>query len=179
MKRPTALEVEGTYEDFDENHTVAEYDGDDSYPTPKKSKPGSDDSDSGDENDGAPEENKPKKKPKFQSRFKPSMVPTRMPLTLLKIRDPSYKPVAQTVAFRKFDPNTSLKRQFKVPAFTNGEKPEAYGNGGPPVLGMLRRINVLSRGLHDPEEDGAIVLYGMSLHLLRTSSIFFSHSLNV
>lgn len=172
MKRGVGgdVEVDGDFTDDTENIDYASGgEAEDFYPTPKKSKKGSDDSDGGSDDDdddadgGDAAADKPKKKSKMKLK-KANMVVTRMPLAQLKIRDPNYKPVAQTIAFRKFDPNTSLKRQFKVPTFTNGEKLEAY-NSGPPVLGMLRRINVLSRGLHDPEEDGAIVLYGEYLDL--------------
>lgn len=160
MKRTVAeVEVDGDFaSDYEGEHSEGDYDGD--YPTPKKSRQGSDNSDHEGNSDGGEEAaDAPKKKKSKMKLKKANQIVTRMPLAQLKVRDPNYKPVAQTIAYRKFDPNSSLKRQFKVPTFTNGEKADAYGSG-PPVLGMLRRINMLSRGLHDPEEDGAIVLYG-------------------
>jgi hypothetical protein len=74
-------------------------------------------------------------------------------------KERNWKPVAQTSAHRKYDPSNNLVKRFKIPTFTDGRVVES---SLPPVLGMLRRINMLSRGLHDPEADGAIVLHGLS-----------------
>jgi len=80
------------------------------------------------------------------------------------VKDRSWKPVAQTSAHRKFDPTTNLVKRFKIPTFKDGRVVES---SLPPVLGMVRRINLLSRGLHDPEADGAIVLHGTCFLMLR------------